>query len=344
MSSLIKKIAPIALQFIPGVGTLAGAALGAGIGAMGGGGLKGALLGGAGGALGASGGGLGSSVGSSISKAVGLGGQVGSQTIGSALSGGLLGASTGGGLKSALIGGVTGGLGANAGDISRGLVGSAATKPLAAGVQGASAPATSGILASGGGGGIGNALSSSLSGTGAGTLAGAANSYMTADSAEEDLLKAQRQSQEALQPWLSAGQQGLNELQSGFDSSNLQNDAGYQFRLQEGNKALERSLAARGLGDSGAALKAAQDYGQGLASQSYNDSYNQWLQRNSGLANYGSNATSGMIDTYGNVGNISANSGTTKGNILTGTLSNILGRKSYIDANGKVVYLDEEGV
>jgi len=341
MSSLIKKIAPIALQFIPGVGTLAGAALGAGIGAMGGGGLKGALLGGAGGALGASSGGLGNAVGSSISKAVGLGGQVGSQTIGSGLSGALLGGASGG-LKGALLGAVGGGVGANAGDISRGLFGSEATTPLGAGVQGASAPATEGIIGSSGGGGLGKALSSSLSGT-TGNLLGAANSYMTADSAEEELRKAQMQSQEALQPWLSAGQQGLSSLQSGFDPSQIESDAGYQFRLQQGNQALERSLAAKGLGDSGAALKAAQDYGQGLASQSYNDAYNQWLQRNSGLANYGSGATSGMIDTYGNLGNIGANSGVTKSNILTGTLSNILGRKSYIDANGKVVYLDEEG-
>lgn len=341
MSSLIKKIAPFAASFIPGIGPLAGAALGAGLGAAGGGGLKGALLGGAGGYLGAGGGGLANAAGSAVSKAVGLGGQTGAQTIGSGLSGALLGGASGG-LKGALLGAASGGVGANAGDISRGLFGSEATAPLGAGVQGPSMKATEGIIGSSGGGGLGKALSSSLSGTG-GDLLGAAGSYMSADSAEEDLRKAQMQSQEALQPWLSAGQQGLFSLQAGFDPSQIESDAGYQFRLQQGNQALERSLAARGLGESGAALKAAQDYGQGLASQSYNDAYNQWLQRNSGLANYGSNATGGLIDTYGNLGNIGANAGTTKSNILTGTLSNILGRKSYIDANGKVVYLDEAG-
>lgn len=339
MSSLIKKVAPIALSFIPGVGPLAGAALGAGLGAMGGGGLKGALLGGAGGYLGAGGGGLASAAGSAVSKAVGLGGTVGSQTIGNALSGALLGGASGG-LKGALLGGVTGGVGANAGDISKGLFGSPASTPLAPGVAGPSAPATSGIISSGG---LGNALSSSLSGAG-GDLLSSAGSILANNDAEEELRKAQLKSQQALDPFLSAGKQGLTSLQSGFDPSQIQNDAGYQFRLNQGNQALERSLAARGLGESGAALKAAQDYGQGLASQSYNDAYNQWFQRNAGLAGYGANATNGLIDTYGNLGNIGANSGIAQNNILQGTLSNILGRKSYIDANGKVVYLDDNEV
>lgn len=41
-----KKIAPIAVGFIPGIGPLAAAGIGAGIGAMGGGGIRGALMGG----------------------------------------------------------------------------------------------------------------------------------------------------------------------------------------------------------------------------------------------------------------------------------------------------------
>ncbi len=340
MSSLIKKIAPIAASFIPVLSPLAGAALGAGIGAVGGGGLKGALLGGAGGYLGAGGGGLANAAGSAISKGVGLGGQVGSQTIGNALSGALLGGASGG-LKGALLGGVTGGVAANAGDIGRGLFGSEASAPLGVGVQGPSAPATDGILASGGGGGLGKALSTSLSGTG-GDLISTGASYLAQDSAEEELRKAQLQSQQALQPYLSAGSQGLDSLKAGFDPSQLTEDAGYQFRLNQGNQALERSLAARGLGSSGAALKAAQDYGQGLAAQSYNDAYTQWLNRNSGLANYGASATGGMIDTYGNLGNIGSNATIAKSNILTGGLANALRGRSYVDANGKVVYLDEE--
>jgi hypothetical protein len=42
LGRILKKVAPIAVSFIPGVGPVAGAALGAGMGALSGGGLKGA--------------------------------------------------------------------------------------------------------------------------------------------------------------------------------------------------------------------------------------------------------------------------------------------------------------
>jgi len=44
---------------------------------------------------------------------------------------------------------------------------------------------------------------------------------------------------------------------------------GYQFRLDEGMKAIERGAAARGRIDSGETMKALQRYGQGLAAQDY---------------------------------------------------------------------------
>ena len=45
------------------------------------------------------------------------------------------------------------------------------------------------------------------------------------------------------------------------------NNPAYQFQLKQGQQALDRSSAARGMGYSGAQMKAAQEYGQGLASQ-----------------------------------------------------------------------------
>lgn len=112
MSSLFKKVLPLAVSFIPGVGPLAGAALGAGLGALGGGGLKGALLGGAGGYLGGAvpgGGTLGGRLAGSVLSR-------GAQTVGRGIAGALSGGATGG-LKGALLGGVTGGVMANAGDL-----------------------------------------------------------------------------------------------------------------------------------------------------------------------------------------------------------------------------------
>jgi hypothetical protein len=58
---------------------------------------------------------------------------------------------------------------------------------------------------------------------------------------------------------------------------NLGQDPGYAFRLSEGQKALDRSAAARGGLISGGALKAAQRFGQDLGSQEYQNAYNRAL-------------------------------------------------------------------
>lgn len=297
MSSLIKKIAPIALGFAapyaaPALGiksALGTAALGAGLGATG-------------------------------------------------------GVISGGGLKGALLGGITGGLGGYAG---AGGFGTAAGTTLAeatgnAAMQGATqGSGVLGAVTRNIPSGLGSALKTAVSGSGSPLLSGAL-SYTAQQDAEEQLRKAQGRAQEALSPYLSAGTSGIGALQAGFDPSQLTNDAGYQFRLQQGNQALERSLAAKGLGQSGAALKAAQDYGQGLASQAYNDAYNQWLQKNAGLANYGQNATGTLVDTYGNLGNIGANAAIAKSNVITGTLSGLLRGTKIVgyDENGKPIYAE----
>lgn len=61
---------------------------------------------------------------------------------------------------------------------------------------------------------------------------------------------------------------------------------GYQFRLGEGVKALDRSAAARGLLRSGGTMKAVQRYGEGLAS----DEFNNYVNRLGTLAGFGTNA------------------------------------------------------
>jgi hypothetical protein len=58
--------------------------------------------------------------------------------------------------------------------------------------------------------------------------------------------------------------------------SDFQQDPGYAFRMEEGLKALDRTAAARGGLLSGGALKGAQRYGQGLASQEYQNAYDRY--------------------------------------------------------------------
>jgi hypothetical protein len=79
------------------------------------------------------------------------------------------------------------------------------------------------------------------------------------------------------------GQDG--ELVRGFSQADYQADPGYAFRLSEGQKALDRQAAARGGMISGSALKAAQRFGQDMASQEFGNAYNrfrdtQGLRRN----------------------------------------------------------------
>ena len=72
---------------------------------------------------------------------------------------------------------------------------------------------------------------------------------------------------------LSRLQQNMGRLSSGYDESKLMDSAGYQFGLQQGQQALERSLAARGRGVSGAAMKAAAEYGTNYGTTKLNDAY-----------------------------------------------------------------------
>jgi hypothetical protein len=62
-------------------------------------------------------------------------------------------------------------------------------------------------------------------------------------------------------------------------------DPGYQFRLEEGMKGLERSAAARGGLLSGGTLKGIQRYGQDMASQEYQNAFNRYQAERAGTLN-----------------------------------------------------------
>jgi hypothetical protein len=95
---------------------------------------------------------------------------------------------------------------------------------------------------------------------------------------------------------------------------NMLADPGYQFRLSEGLKALDRQAAARGGLISGGALKAAQRYGQDYASGEYGAAYNR------ALTEY--NAQVGRADTSYN--RLAGQAGI--GQTATGQLSNAAGQ------------------
>ena len=84
-------------------------------------------------------------------------------------------------------------------------------------------------------------------------------------------------------PFYDVGVNALPELVSAsrytpFGQEQFEADPGYGFRLSEGQKALERSAAARGGLISGGALKAATRYGQEMGSNEYTNAFNRYQQ------------------------------------------------------------------
>ena len=82
-------------------------------------------------------------------------------------------------------------------------------------------------------------------------------------------------------PFYDVGVNALPELVSAskytpFGQDQFEADPGYAFRLSEGQKALDRSAAARGGLISGGALKAATRYGQEMGSQEYTNAFNRY--------------------------------------------------------------------
>ena len=70
--------------------------------------------------------------------------------------------------------------------------------------------------------------------------------------------------------------QGYGKYAKDFGMSDFTTDPGYQFRLEQGMKALNASAAAKGMGMSGANIKGATEYGQNLGSQEYQNAFNRY--------------------------------------------------------------------
>lgn len=110
-----------------------------------------------------------------------------------------------------------------------------------------------------------------------------------------------------LNPWMQTGTRSMTSLANNDFMNNWQQDPGYQFRLDEGNKAINAAASARGLGNSGATMKALARYGQDYATGEYDKVYNRNYNRLSQLAGFGQDATNSMVNASANYGNSVAN-------------------------------------
>jgi hypothetical protein len=145
----------------------------------------------------------------------------------------------------------------------------------------------------------------------------AAAQEQAAQAANETEWKMYQQGREDLEPWRKQGAQSLSQLAgmmrpgtdmtTRFSSQDFRADPGYQYRLSEAQKGMDRSQAARGMLNSGAALKEAMRVNQGMASDEYQNAYNRWAQQNSdiynrlaGLANTGQQTSNQLAQLSGN--------------------------------------------
>ena len=134
---------------------------------------------------------------------------------------------------------------------------------------------------------IGGVVASKAAGKQTGAAESAAETSAGASQYAADLQQKQyEQTREDLQPWREAGVNALGQLTTGtqaggalirpFAMEDYQQDPGYQFRLDEAQRALEGSASARGMVLSGAQQKGVQRYGQGLASQEYGRAFDRY--------------------------------------------------------------------
>lgn len=119
-------------------------------------------------------------------------------------------------------------------------------------------------------------------------------------------------------PYLATGTGALNRLNSAAsgDMSGFFTSPSYNFTRTEGQRDIGNSFAAKGGAASGNALKALTQFNQGLASNEYNN----WFNQNLGLANLGASGTSGVAQAGANssnqIVNTLNNNGTNQSNLL----------------------------
>lgn len=127
----------------------------------------------------------------------------------------------------------------------------------------------------------------------AGSIIGSSNaasaSKAAADKAAQTQMMLYIASANKLKPFMKGGQDIFSQLQEQLPEltadfaptmEQLEQTPGYQFTLREGLKSAQNSYAAQGLGQSGAAMKGAEQYATGLASQTYQQQFQNYMAQN----------------------------------------------------------------
>jgi hypothetical protein len=112
---------------------------------------------------------------------------------------------------------------------------------------------------------------------------------------------------------------GLNGASGNTAANNaFETSPGYNFQLQQGTQAVDRSAAQGGAFGSGNAAIALQNYGQGQAQQQYSN----WLNNLNGLNSQGLQAAAGQTGVEQSLANIQTGLGQNQANVITGAANN----------------------
>lgn len=152
----------------------------------------------------------------------------------------------------------------------------------------------------------------------------------TANQVAPTITQSGQQANALLGNYATTGNNAINALNGGLTQNFLENTPGYKFNLAQGEQGVTNSAAARGLADSGAALKGASQYASGLADSTYQNQFND----TNALAQQGYNAlnqqgnntmtaanNAGQVKMEGANGAMATTMGA--GNALAGGLSGI---------------------
>ncbi|MEN3973115.1 hypothetical protein WJS89_10585 [Sphingomicrobium sp. XHP0235] len=141
------------------------------------------------------------------------------------------------------------------------------------------------------------------------------------------------QTRSDMAPWREAGGQAIGSLsamlQPGYDHTT---SPGYQFRMDEGKRAIESSAAARGGLLSGGTLKGLERYAQGVAADDFNQQFNRTAsvaaggqQVGMGLGALGAQTSQSIGNTMMGMGNARASGYVGQANAMNGMFSNLGG-------------------
>lgn len=142
-------------------------------------------------------------------------------------------------------------------------------------------------------------------------------------------------------PWRDVGKQALDKMWAGVQSGEFEvgqidvtKDPGYQFRMDQGIDALDKSAAARGRLLSGAQQKGITDYSQNVASQEYANAYAREANEKSRRYNILSGISSGGQASAAGQAQATSQLGQQTGNILS-NLGNQQAQSQYAQGQAR---------